>query len=59
VVLATGGRNHRLAVPGADLPGLCYLRTVAECDAIKAEARPGRHAVVVGSGFIGCEVAAR
>ncbi len=58
VLLATGGRNHRLGVPGASLPGLHYLRTVAECDAIKAEARPGRHAVVVGSGFIGCEVAA-
>ena len=32
-------------------------RTVAECDAIKREARPGRHGVVVGMGFIGCEVA--
>ena len=35
-----------------------YLRTVADCDAIKREARPGRRAVVVGMGFIGCEVAA-
>jgi 3-phenylpropionate/trans-cinnamate dioxygenase ferredoxin reductase component len=58
LLLATGGRNRRLAVPGADLPGLHYLRTVAECDAIKYEARPGRRAVVVGMGFIGCEVAA-
>jgi 3-phenylpropionate/trans-cinnamate dioxygenase ferredoxin reductase component len=58
ILIATGGRNRRLGIPGADLPGLHYLRTVAECDAIKQEARPGRHAVVVGSGFIGCEVAA-
>jgi len=58
VLIATGGRNRRLTVPGADLPGLHYLRTQAECDAIKREAEPGRHAVVVGSGFIGCEVAA-
>jgi len=58
VLIATGGRNRRLTIPGADLPGLHYLRTKAECDAIKQEARPGRHAVVVGSGFIGCEVAA-
>src|ERR1700751_5434340 len=58
VLIATGGRNRRLKIPGAGLPGLHYLRTVAECDAIKAEAVPGRHAVVVGMGFIGCEVAA-
>ena len=58
VLIATGGRNRRLGVPGADLPGIHYLRTVAECDAIKREAVPGRRAVVVGSGFIGCEVTA-
>ena len=58
VLIATGGRNRRLEVPGAELPGIHYLRTVAECDAIKREAVPGRRAVVVGMGFIGCEVAA-
>jgi 3-phenylpropionate/trans-cinnamate dioxygenase ferredoxin reductase component len=58
VLIATGGRNRRLGVPGSGLPGLHYLRTVAECDAIKQEAVPGRRAVVVGMGFIGCEVAA-
>ena len=58
VLIATGGRNRRLDIPGAGLPGIHYLRTVAECDAIKREAAPGRHAVVVGMGFIGCEVAA-
>jgi 3-phenylpropionate/trans-cinnamate dioxygenase ferredoxin reductase component len=58
VLIATGGRNRRLGIPGSDLPGIHYLRTVAECDAIKREAVPGRHAVVIGMGFIGCEVAA-
>ena len=58
LLVATGGRNRRLKVPGAGLPGVYYLRTVADCDAIKREARPGRRAVVVGMGFIGCEVAA-
>jgi 3-phenylpropionate/trans-cinnamate dioxygenase ferredoxin reductase component len=58
VLIATGGRNRRLRLPGAGLPGIHYLRTVAECDAIKREAVPGRRAVVVGMGFIGCEVAA-
>jgi 3-phenylpropionate/trans-cinnamate dioxygenase ferredoxin reductase component len=58
VLIATGGRNRRLSVPGAQLPGIHYLRTVAECDAIKQEAAANRGAVVVGMGFIGCEVAA-
>lgn len=58
LLVATGGRVRRLEIPGADLPGLHYLRRVADCDAIKREARPGRHAIVVGMGFIGCEVAA-
>jgi 3-phenylpropionate/trans-cinnamate dioxygenase ferredoxin reductase subunit len=58
VLIATGGRNRRLGIPGAELPGIYYLRTVADCDAIKREAAAGRRAVVVGMGFIGCEVAA-
>ena len=58
LLIATGGRNRRLDVPRADLPGIHQLRTVAECEAIKEEAQAGRHAVVVGMGFIGCEVAA-
>jgi 3-phenylpropionate/trans-cinnamate dioxygenase ferredoxin reductase subunit len=58
VLIATGGQNRRLGLPGADLPGLHYLRTVAECEAIKREAVAGRRAVVVGMSFIGSEVAA-
>ncbi len=58
LLIATGGQNRRLEIPGAGLPGIHYLRTVADCDAIKRAAVPGRHAVVVGMGFIGCEVAA-
>ena len=58
VLIATGGRNRRLGIPGAGLPGIHQLRTVADCDTIKREAAPGRRAVVVGMGFIGCEVAA-
>ena len=58
LLIATGGSNRRLGIPGAELPGIHYLRTVAQCDAIKAEVAVGRRAVVVGMGFIGCEVAA-
>jgi 3-phenylpropionate/trans-cinnamate dioxygenase ferredoxin reductase component len=58
ILIATGGRNRRLTVSGSELPGICYLRTVAECEAIKREAVAGRRAVVAGMGFIGCEVTA-
>ena len=58
VLIASGGHNKRLEIPGAQLAGIHYLRTVAECDAIKQEAVANRHAVLVGMGFIGCEMAA-
>src|SRR6266852_7389788 len=58
LLITTGGVNRTLEVPGADLPGVHQLRTVAESDAIKQDARRGARAVVVGMGFIGSEVAA-
>jgi 3-phenylpropionate/trans-cinnamate dioxygenase ferredoxin reductase subunit len=58
LLIATGGRNRRLHVPGHDLEGIFELRTRADADRIRSEAGPGRRAVVVGAGFIGCEVAA-
>jgi 3-phenylpropionate/trans-cinnamate dioxygenase ferredoxin reductase component len=58
LVLCTGGSNRRFAVPGASLPGVYQLRTVAECNVIRQVAQPGARAVVVGMGFIGAEVAA-
>ena len=58
LLLCTGGRNRRFPVPGAELPGVYQLRTLAECDAIRRAAQPGARAVIVGMGFIGSEVAA-
>ncbi len=58
LILCTGGKNQRFETPGATLPGVYQLRTVAECDAIRQVAQPGARAVVVGMGFIGAEVAA-
>jgi 3-phenylpropionate/trans-cinnamate dioxygenase ferredoxin reductase subunit len=58
LLVATGGRNRRFPVPGLDLEGVYDLRTMADCERIRAEIGPGRKAVVVGMGFIGSEVAA-
>lgn len=58
LVLATGAQPNRLAVPGADLPHVFTLRTLADSRAIIAKAGAAKRAVVVGSSFIGLEVAA-
>jgi len=58
LLIATGGRNRAVAIPGHELRGVHQLRTVADCDAIRADALGATSAVVVGMGFIGCEVAA-
>jgi 3-phenylpropionate/trans-cinnamate dioxygenase ferredoxin reductase component len=58
LLVTTGGRNRRPSIPGIDLKGALQLRTVEECDAIRAQAGVGRRAVVVGMGFIGSEVTA-
>ena len=58
LLIATGGRNRRVSIPGADLEGICGLRTVRDADRIREQMVPGRRAVVVGMGFIGSEVAA-
>jgi 3-phenylpropionate/trans-cinnamate dioxygenase ferredoxin reductase subunit len=58
LLVTTGGRNRTLSVPGANLDGVFQLRTVEDCDRIRAVARRGGRAVVMGLGFIGTEVSA-
>jgi len=58
LLIATGSRNRRLKVSGADVEGVLGLRTLADADRIRSEAQAGRHAVLIGMGFIGSEVAA-
>lgn len=58
LLVATGGRNRRVSIPGGDLKGVYSLRTVQDADRIRGEMVAGRRAVVVGMGFIGSEVAA-
>ena len=58
LLLATGAEPRRLPVPGGDLEGIHLLRTIEDADAIRATCEAGGHLVVVGGGWIGCEVAA-
>ncbi len=58
LLLATGGSPRRLPLPGADLAGIHYLRTLEDSDALKQAMAHTRSLAVVGGGFIGCEVAA-
>jgi 3-phenylpropionate/trans-cinnamate dioxygenase ferredoxin reductase subunit len=58
VVVATGGRPRRLAVPGGDLESVFTLRRVEDAERIREAAQAGARAVVVGMGFVGAEVAA-
>jgi 3-phenylpropionate/trans-cinnamate dioxygenase ferredoxin reductase component len=58
LLLATGSRPRRLTVPGAELAGVHYLRTIADADRIRTHASSGGRAVIIGGGYIGLEVAA-
>jgi 3-phenylpropionate/trans-cinnamate dioxygenase ferredoxin reductase subunit len=58
LLLATGAEPKRLPVPGADLSGVHVLRTVEDSDTLRAVLDAGGRLVVVGAGWIGCEVAA-
>ncbi|MEA2294571.1 MAG: 3-phenylpropionate/trans-cinnamate dioxygenase ferredoxin reductase component [Solirubrobacteraceae bacterium] len=58
VLLATGSVPHRPPIPGAGLDGVHILRTVADADRLREALRRGGPLVLVGAGWIGCEVAA-
>ncbi len=57
-LLATGANVRRLNVPGCELEGINYLRTLGNADAIRADAADAEEVVLIGGSYIGCEVAA-
>jgi 3-phenylpropionate/trans-cinnamate dioxygenase ferredoxin reductase component len=58
LLLTIGAEPRRISVPGADLDGVYYLRTLADCDVLRERLDAGGHVVVVGAGWIGSEFAA-
>lgn len=58
LVLALGGRPRKLTLPGSDLAGIHYLRSIDDVLRIQNEIHAGRRLVIVGAGYIGLEVAA-
>jgi 3-phenylpropionate/trans-cinnamate dioxygenase ferredoxin reductase subunit len=58
LLLTTGAEPRRLKIPGADLDGVYYLRTLADSEALRDRIALGGRVAVVGAGWIGSEVAA-
>jgi 3-phenylpropionate/trans-cinnamate dioxygenase ferredoxin reductase subunit len=58
LLLALGSRVRRIPVPGADLPGVFYVRALDDIDRMRASLVPGKRLIVIGAGYIGLEVAA-
>jgi 3-phenylpropionate/trans-cinnamate dioxygenase ferredoxin reductase component len=58
LLLATGAEPRRIPVAGADLDGVYYLRTLADCDILRQRLDAGGRVAVVGAGWIGSEFAA-
>jgi 3-phenylpropionate/trans-cinnamate dioxygenase ferredoxin reductase component len=58
LLLTPGAEPRRLPLPGADLDGVLYLRSVRDSDAIRERVETGGRLVTIGAGWIGAEVAA-
>lgn len=58
LVLAVGSRVRKVNVDGADLPGVHYMRSISDVDAIRNDMAGRKSVAIVGAGYIGLEVAA-
>jgi NADPH-dependent 2,4-dienoyl-CoA reductase/sulfur reductase-like enzyme len=57
VLVATGAKPVRPPLPGIDLDGVHTMHTMADAFAVHERLRDARHVVIVGAGYIGCELA--
>lgn len=57
LLITTGSRPRILNIPGSDLTGIHYLRTITDVDTIRPEMTAGKKLLIVGGGYIGLEVA--
>lgn len=58
LALCTGARVRKLAIEGADLNGVHYVRNATDIEAIQLKIKNVKHAVIMGGGYIGLETAA-
>jgi NADPH-dependent 2,4-dienoyl-CoA reductase/sulfur reductase-like enzyme len=58
LLITTGASPRRLDIPGADLDGVRYLRTVGDSERLRDALRGGGQVVTAGAGWIGLETAA-
>jgi 3-phenylpropionate/trans-cinnamate dioxygenase ferredoxin reductase subunit len=58
LILALGSRVRQLTLPGVELAGIHYVRSIADVEAIRADIAHSKHLAIVGAGYIGLEVAA-
>jgi 3-phenylpropionate/trans-cinnamate dioxygenase ferredoxin reductase subunit len=58
LLIATGTRVRKIRCWGAELPGIHYLRNIADVDGLNAVFHKGKRLAIVGGGYIGLEVAA-
>lgn len=58
LALCMGSRVRKISLPGCNLEGIHYLRNIADVEGIKKHMKGGKHAVIIGGGYIGLETAA-
>lgn len=57
LVLCTGARVRKISLPGSELSGIHYLRDIDDVQGLQKDIGAGKHAVIVGGGYIGLETA--
>ncbi|MBP1326514.1 3-phenylpropionate/trans-cinnamate dioxygenase ferredoxin reductase subunit [Leucobacter exalbidus] len=57
LILATGSQPRQLTLPGSELAGIHSVRTIADCDELRADLANGGDTVFIGGGFLNLEVA--